>query len=219
MDSEIFRGLLDQINSEPERALWTRWAQWYNTIGVQKFCVDGAGPTYFDQPVRILFALKDPNGWTDAAMQGQLAKGPERMWNAVARWGAIVYEALDPVAAGSVPNISRELKHLAAINLKKDTGTSGSDDKELSLSAHRDSEFLREQIRVLRPHVIVACGTQIPLAWLLGRQTPSIEHAPSKPYRTDDDGPWVIPWRHPAMSKRTDDDRLRESVMNLKAHM
>src|SRR6185503_15098014 len=57
--------------------------------------------------------------------------------------------------------VGLQLKRLAVINLKKLVGSGKADVINVSLLAWRDRHFLREQVELLDPHVVVTCGPTV----------------------------------------------------------
>jgi len=186
---------------------WPGWIRHYTQLGAEEELVtlDGVGdPEKFARaPRRVLFVLKEPNNVRNTDMRWELRNGPHKMWHAVARWAATLlageplsYEAADRPAAKQ-----GALRQVAAINLKKVSGGSESDMRDISLVAYRDREVLRVQIAEIAPQVIVACGTFSQLVWLLdlrvSQDAPLMSPAwgPSDRYA-------VLPFRHPARSQR-----------------
>jgi hypothetical protein len=72
-----------------------------------------------------------------------------------------------------------------------------------------DRELLLEQVREIRPNLIVACGTIDTLLWVLEpRHDPS--KPPMEPIFDEERAAWIIPWRHPTRAdNRSSYERLK----------
>ncbi|MBO1906559.1 hypothetical protein KHP60_16045 [Microvirga sp. 3-52] len=152
---------------EIENALFDRWVD-HRYPG---FLKDGAGKDFASQSFRIVYLLKeavcepatDPLirfKWWDYRdfMNGG---GQAATWNNLSRWTA---HLLDGASYGDVADMRKEQRtrlqrRIAAVNLKKIPGTSTSDMSEIEHFALEDAQFLREQLSIYRPDLIVACGT------------------------------------------------------------
>lgn len=191
---------------------WQEWRRIYaERCGESVIVVpDGAGADYSDASPRILFVLKDPNAkgqdvsdvrtW-DA--RRQLDKGPEGItWKAVARWAVALGTlwstgSLPPRKEANDPELMRKaLRASAAINLKKVAGGSSIAPEVLHAHAHQFRDVLREQIALLNPEIIVACGTGDQLRWLLDLASPP-DSAKYHIAWTPSDVP-VVMFQHPA---------------------
>lgn len=147
---------------------------------------------------RVVFVLKETNDFAGGELQELLAKGPRfRMWYTVARWAAGLLDGFPPYDEIDKYERMRDALHkVAVVNLKKVTGGSSSWSRVIHAAALRDKTFLRKQLHMLDPDVIVACGTFEPLMWLL--ELPVDPQAPKSVVKWPDQGALVIPFRHPA---------------------
>lgn len=157
-------------------ALFTGWkaARGYGS----EFAHDGAldPAAYLAEVPRILFILKEPSTSNYQLAGGLLGwlKSPGAKygstWNVLARWAG--YLLGDPIPTVSSGKRLRQqalarLRRVAVLNLKKVGPRRRTDHLELAAHAAYDSEFIREQIQILRPDVIVGCGVAAELVWLL----------------------------------------------------
>lgn len=165
-------------------ALLELWkAERYSVRDGEVFAKDGlVDPKQFGQgeELRVLFVLKDPstNGFEKSRPNGTLCDWiraeeprPGSTWFVVAHWAQAL---LDGTTSNLVPSGANQiLQKIGAINLKKsswrkDGGSNTTADNDM-VDAYtlRDRDFLRQQIKLIDPDVIVGCGVNRPLAWLL----------------------------------------------------
>lgn len=146
---------------EQEKALFQEWKR---EKGYDRFIQDGVfdEDTWMAQEPKITFVLKDadwPNG--DGSLCWNLIWKPDpqnwKTWNNVARWTKALLEG------GEYPGyISREtriayLKMVSFLNLKKTGGGSENDAGALWKAASEDAAFIRRQLLLYRPDIII-CG-------------------------------------------------------------
>jgi hypothetical protein len=141
--------------------LWARWwARDPDSVrdGIQDY------EKYLSQPCRILFVLKEVNGFSSTASLRKFlrdgALGGGKTWNNVTRW---TREILDGASWADVAKVSQEdrrehLARVAVINVKKLSGGAVAVNDELWEAARRDSDLLTEQLELYNPHLIISCG-------------------------------------------------------------
>lgn len=120
---------------------------------------------------KILFVLKEAYGDVeDGSITKWLkdCKNLPQMWKRVVEWAYGINNTNESYI-GEFPSIlfneegtsteaaKKLLKSIAIINLKKSNGQSLSNKKEINLYAKNDSEFLKKQIQLISPDIIV-CG-------------------------------------------------------------
>lgn len=180
--------------------LWDRWAQHYRERGIDpgRICRDGiAVPERFAAaPQRVLFVLREVNDWEGGDLRTLLAAGPRyQTWHTVGRWAAGLlrgFPSYEEVDRWEVMHDA--LQSIASINLKKASGGASADPALVNAYAFQDRDLLRDQVRLISPHTIVACGTTEVLVWLL--RLPMDADKPHAPVSTRE-GVTVIPWVHP----------------------
>ena len=180
--------------------LWDDWRQHYRQLGLDfaRVTIDGIlDPASFDQAEkRILFVLKDSNDFASGSLADLLKNGPVySMWHTVARWATALTSRRNFDEVNSYPIMTQALHQVAVINLKKVTGLANADPEVINAFASRDAELLRKQIEIIDPQIIVACGTFMPLIWLL-----DLPVNPANPYQEvirTKSGIKVIRGRHP----------------------
>lgn len=154
------------------QALFRTWLQQLKddtTVGSDG-AVDPA--RYFASKPRIVFLLKEMNAefWLQQNLNKYLAEHADRgqTWNNVVRWTRVIKATLGE-AASSIPVYEEhrfigqaerlaELAQIAAVNMKKLPGTGNSHMPTVNLHAERYGELLADQLELLDPHVVVACG-------------------------------------------------------------
>lgn len=85
-------------------------------------------------------------------------------WNTVARWQyaiANLKEEIDWQRADYISNSFRKtlLKSAAVINLKKEPGNRQSNMKEIKAYAQKDLDFIKSQISIYKPDIVICGGT------------------------------------------------------------
>jgi hypothetical protein len=155
-------------SSELEAAERLLFKRWRTQLGGERFYEDGAfQPSVFVKTrPRIVFLMKevnaDPKGgeWTLREVVGTGKYGCT--WNMIAYWtrgilnGGVAWGEIDWADAAFRTEM---LAQVAIVNLHKGAGTGSSDPDMLWRTALRDRQFLREQIDIYKPDLLVSCGT------------------------------------------------------------
>lgn len=114
---------------------------------------------------KILFILKEAygnknNDWSLTKWLVECEKHP-KMWKRIVEWTyGINYTTASEIKEyyPSIYDENKELiKSIAVMNLKKSNGKSHTDMSELGEYAKADSDFIKQQIKLISPNVIV-CG-------------------------------------------------------------
>jgi hypothetical protein len=119
---------------------------------------------------KVLYILKEANGrkekkWQDGDLRAFLKKADRwQTWNTVARWQyAITHlkEEIDWKKANYISKSFRKtlLKSIAVINLKKEPGNQQSDMQEIKAFALKDLDYIKEQISIYKPDIVICGGT------------------------------------------------------------
>lgn len=184
-------------------SIWNRWEAHYKNLDIntKAICRDGIidPAKYKDVLVKVLFVLKEVNDFPGGSLPVMLKDGPKgQMWHTVARWSAGLlkrdfppFEEIDNIAV-----MKASLSQIAAVNLKKATGTAKADISVINAYAHQDRDLLLEQIDSIKPDVIVACGIIDILIWLFDLKVKA-EKPSQGPIRDERRKAWIIPFRHP----------------------
>lgn len=159
-------------------ALMSEWAELHRQRGWSSFISDGLvnEKSYEAAPSKICFFLKEAyskDGNEEWSLTDWLSGGAmTRMWSSVAEWtyGIIHTSTLD---IPSKPNLtvsekSSLLQSIAVVNVKKSNGTAKSDYVDLLKYAQLDKEYLRREIEILNPDIIVCGNNSSLLRFLYG---------------------------------------------------
>ncbi len=184
------------------KKFWELWHNHYDKLKIEncKISYDGILDynKYIKSKIKILYILKETNDLPGGSLIELLENGPiYQTWYTVARWSAGIINRFP-----SFENINNfelmktSLLQTAVINLKKITGTNTSDMDVIMAYTHQDQELLIKQIKEINPDLILACGTFMPLIWLL-QLTVNVDNPKDKPVRSPISDSIVIPWKHP----------------------
>lgn len=158
-----------------ENLLFERWPR-----ADDGFVTDGAGQTFEEQRVKILFVLKEANGsgqtWDMRDFMN--AGGRSATWGNIARWTAAALEGAswDQVAdMGSAELRSHYTRAIAFLNLKKAPGEYRAIPREIRDAAISNSMLLKGQIELYQTDLIVAGGTFDPVRHVLGIEETEVQ--------------------------------------------
>ena len=149
-------------------SLFERWEASYPPDQRAAFHRDGAmeESTYFAEPRRVVFVQAEPNS-RDGAYDRFYGQDLRLVFPQVpnkpntVQMAMLVGMALDLAAPDRRPDratVEATLRRFASINLKKLAGSGAADKHAIAEHAWRDRALLREQVRLLEPHVILAGG-------------------------------------------------------------
>jgi len=199
--------------------LFKRWRDTYEEGA--RFAPDGiiSPDDYSRARLKILFVLKETNDYGGDLREWCQRPGRPKgqTWCNLARWasgllnGFPAYEEVDHIKRGEVRAV---LRSVAVLNLKKLTGGSSTDMDALHEAACRDQRFIREEVSIINPDVLVCCGVRAPMVWLYGLETERFAQVPVRNSfyevrgaRAEDGGRVFLFTRHPA---RTDNKAAYE---------
>tara|TARA_Y100000766_G_scaffold262425_1_gene253640 strand:+ start:131 stop:766 length:636 start_codon:yes stop_codon:yes gene_type:complete len=120
---------------------------------------------YNRSSVKILFILKEVNGWPNGDLRELLNRAEKwRTWNNISRWNYGVQSYFKTGKFDFKNKITKKdrkeiLKNIAVINLKKASGGSSSNMGEIRQHALEDKELLKEQVNLYTPDLVICCGT------------------------------------------------------------
>lgn len=154
---------------EQEDELFTRWRLERPSL-VTDGIVDEVA--YLSSTRRILFVLKEVNSSETQAwdLRGFLyGGGHAATWDTITRWvegiralpADLAWEAVGQPKLTVDERIDRRinvLRSIAVINLKKTPGSHTTDVKQLYTEARQDQVFIRQQIQLYQPDLIICCG-------------------------------------------------------------
>lgn len=121
---------------------------------------------YIKAPLRILYLLKEVNGGADWDLRSFVREGGRKQtWDNIARWTKGIRAVPDEIPWEQLENITEEerraiLQQICAVNIKKTSGTYTADKKRITEAAGRDAEYLKKQINLYEPDIIICCGTE-----------------------------------------------------------
>lgn len=181
--------------------IWKYWTNHYQSLGIDpsRISKDGIIKTdRFNRSYRILFVLKETNGFAGGSLSELLKDGPVyQMWHTAARWAAgILYGFPEYQQINNYDTLTTALHQIAVINLKKATGGSSANMTIVEAYAHQDKDLLLKQIKTIDPDIILACGTFEPLIWLLDLPVKG-DNPYERPIKSKIIDSLIIPWRHP----------------------
>lgn len=153
-----------------EDALFDEW-RLHLANASDEFIRDGAvcGETYESTWPRIVFMLKevnDPGGGDWDLREFLRSGGRGQTWNNVTRWteGILALPEIRPWKdLDSIDNNARinALKKIAAVNIKKTPGGGAADVDGLHGFARANREFIRRQLDLYKPNLIIGCGSDV----------------------------------------------------------
>ena len=159
---------------ELEEKLFDEWQEkeklGYNSENKKLFVRDGLihEESYFKAPVKILYLLKEVNGGDKDWDLREFVKngGQSATWNNITRWTKGIFRYGEELNWSSLEEINEDsrketLKHIIAVNLKKIPGGYTTDYKKLEdfLEKPSNINYLKQQISLYNPDIIVCCGT------------------------------------------------------------
>lgn len=150
--------------------------KWSSARPYSPFVLDGelVYEDYLDSPHKLLFLMKESyvaSDWWDIAgspietMQGGKV---DTIWQNIHRWKFLINSFLSDGEVPAYPELedlegyspaSFPLSDIAYVNVSKELGESTSNAKFIQKRAIDDQEFLREQIDLLNPYVVICAGT------------------------------------------------------------
>lgn len=145
-----------------EAQLLDKWAD-----GRKGFVRDGVvdAEKYLASKVKLLYLLKEVNGGSDWDLREFLrCGGRKHTWENIARWTMGINRLPQELPWEQIAEISDEqrkelLQSICAVNVKKTSGTHTADAELVSKAAVQDAEFLKRQIEIYSPSIVVCCGT------------------------------------------------------------
>lgn len=147
-----------------EIELFNRWISQRDYVS---FTFDGVfdEETYKNQDIKILYILKEAD-WPE--YQGNLnlkeyllsekSSSYWKTWNNIARWTKGIVEGGDYPRKVSKKDKTFWMKRVSFIELKKEVGGACSKTDEIAEYAKRDKEFIKQQIEIYCPDIIICCG-------------------------------------------------------------
>ncbi len=120
---------------------------------------------YLSNSIKVLYILKEANGGNTWDLRKFLRNGGHwRTWNNIVRWQFGFENDNSIQRFNEVNNVSNEirkkyLRKIAVINLKKVSGGKSSIPSQILKYSKEDKEYLKKQIKLYKPNIIICCGT------------------------------------------------------------
>ncbi len=150
----------------------------------------------FDKEHRVLFILKETNGYSKP-LQELLKDGPRnQMWHTLSRWAFGILNPNRKFESLTKSEMKEALQKVAVINIKKIPGKAVAKPNEILNAAIRDKDFLYEQIKSINPKIIITGKTFSALSKII--PIDGIDKK-QKTYSYSKDGLSykIIAWQHP----------------------
>lgn len=127
-----------------------------------------------------------------------------QMWHTIAKWSVGLLEGFkDFKEVNKKEKYLPQLKKIAVINLKKEPGGRSANMKIVREHAEKNTEFINDQIKKIKPKIIIACGTYEILKGILSDQNQKYSK--------------IIPMRHP--SRANQEKTYQELAKKIKEKM
>ena len=141
--------------------------RWKSERGYVNFISDGIFDfnRWQNESLNVLFILKEAN-WEGGSPEKGLCNyllsevSPTywKTWNNIARWSKALLEGGEYPSEVTKKDKSYWLRRIAFLNLKKIGGGSVAVDEEIASYAISDKHFIKEQITMCNPDIIICCG-------------------------------------------------------------
>lgn len=149
--------------------IFKKWIKSYPGEMRNQFHKDGIinPKAYRRAKAKILFVVKEPNS-KNGNYDKYRGVDLREIWGKthlkkpfdrnIARWTNIVLTRKDPGHALPWSDVAKTMNSVAIINLKKIAGSGVENREEVCLYSFKDRKFLKDQISMINPDVIFACG-------------------------------------------------------------
>lgn len=137
------------------------FADWRIQHPFQAFIKDGVvDPDCYEEP-HVLFILRDMNCREDFDLRWHLREFGSgwKTWNNIGRWTKALLDDHTEYPADMTQEVrKREVKRIAAMNLKKEGGGSRAIGIELLNAVQSQKDCILKEIELCDPRIIIACG-------------------------------------------------------------
>ncbi|MEW5925386.1 MAG: hypothetical protein AB1746_15505 [Candidatus Zixiibacteriota bacterium] len=155
--------------------LFEEWKRHYAKLKIdtKMFSSDGiiCEEKYDAAKKKILFVLRETNDYPEGDLRILYKDGPKlQMAAQLSKWATgILHDFPDYTKVDMNENNIRTeaMKSIALMNVKKYTGGAIADFNLLHIFARLDKEFIRKEVRIINPQIIVCCNTFIELMWAI----------------------------------------------------
>ena len=185
--------------------LFQDWEEVHKRKGYERFIRDGivSLKDWYEQTTpKVCYLLKEAYSDSEGfdLVQALRDRDPWRMWKKVAVWTEAIFQAFGQCSAYDKERIQKNswknTDWIAVINIKKSNGQSQSDDEELAAYAEADQDFLRRELDIIKPDIILCGNTGDCLRTILGDRWKDNETAMTMFGQWN--GKLVIDYYHPA---------------------
>lgn len=201
--------------------LFERWVNSYPTRQRHGFHRDGIvdEDAYRLQADRVLFVLLEPNsraGRYDRFYGDDLRRifreenlNKELNVN-LAIWTRALLDQKTDYIRPSANGTADQIRRIAILNLKKIGGSGKADYEAISIQAWQDRDFIRKEVRIISPTVVVTCGNNANrlFGWIMK----------NNPFADIPDEVWnhggihVLPANHPSLRPKHAKDALSRLI-------
>jgi hypothetical protein len=122
---------------------------------------------YREERLRLLFVLLEPNskggrwdrfqGHDLRHVFGEVGLGKSIDLN-LARWTRVLLDGEHEYFSPNAAAAKEQLRRVAIMNLKKLAGSGTANPEAISVHAWRDAAFIRKQVELIQPDLVVTCG-------------------------------------------------------------
>jgi len=164
-----------QTKTELLDSLFIEWKSHYTNmnIDIKEFNCDGIinESKYNAARKKLLFILREPNqSLKDNDIRKDVANGPcFGLWYELSRWAyGIINNFPDfDIVEKDIEGKKEVFLGSSIMNLKKIAGGGSTDFNELNLFAYIDRDFIKREIEIIGPDLIICCNSFIELMWAL----------------------------------------------------
>ncbi|MCI4406718.1 MAG: hypothetical protein JHC35_05430 [Sulfuricurvum sp.] len=154
---------------EEENKLFEEWEK----KRPNNFAKDGAAKLYLQSELKILFVLKETNKTDETwdsrerlneGMMYSSGKPITSTWDNIYCWSKILLSKIVNnfcQAPKDADERKKIFQKIATMNLKKEPGGTRSNYDEIRNTAIEDSDFIKKQIELYTPHIIICCGKNL----------------------------------------------------------
>lgn len=184
--------------------LFEEWKQHYAGLKIDKtkFSADGiiCEEKYDAAPKKILFVLRETNDYKNGDLRDLYKDGPRlQMAGQLSKWATGILHDFPEFTEVDMNegNIRTEaMKSIALMNVKKYTGGAIADFNLLHVFTRLDKDFIKREIEIINPQIIVCCNTFIELMWALDLKLDmtDLNSILDKTYNYN--GAEIVIWRH-----------------------
>lgn len=123
------------------------------------FCED----EWNKQDIKILYVLKEANYEESDVdlcdyLLSEVSSGYWKTWNNITRWTQAIRYGGEYPRNISKSDKTRCLNTISMLNIKKVGGDAKADDEEIRQYGERDAKFIKCQIELYQPDIIICCG-------------------------------------------------------------